>query len=57
VQRGSAATQTRGLKHDFRVQNLEPKDLDRRAVDVVVLDPPRAGAGRDVVAAIVARRP
>ncbi len=28
-----------------------------RAVDVVVLDPPRAGAGRDVVAAIVARRP
>jgi tRNA/tmRNA/rRNA uracil-C5-methylase (TrmA/RlmC/RlmD family) len=28
-----------------------------RAVDIVVLDPPRAGAGRDVVAAIVARNP
>jgi tRNA/tmRNA/rRNA uracil-C5-methylase (TrmA/RlmC/RlmD family) len=28
-----------------------------RAVDIVVLDPPRAGAGRDVVAAIVARQP
>ncbi len=28
-----------------------------RAVDVVVLDPPRAGAGRDVVAAIARRAP
>ncbi len=28
-----------------------------RAVDIVVLDPPRAGAGRDVVAAIVRRGP
>ena len=28
-----------------------------RAVDLVVLDPPRAGAGRDVVAAIAARSP
>jgi tRNA/tmRNA/rRNA uracil-C5-methylase (TrmA/RlmC/RlmD family) len=28
-----------------------------RTVDLVVLDPPRAGAGGDVVAAIVARRP
>jgi tRNA/tmRNA/rRNA uracil-C5-methylase (TrmA/RlmC/RlmD family) len=28
-----------------------------RTVDIVVLDPPRAGAGRDVVAAIVARNP
>jgi len=28
-----------------------------RRIDLVVLDPPRAGAGRDVVGAIVARRP
>jgi tRNA/tmRNA/rRNA uracil-C5-methylase (TrmA/RlmC/RlmD family) len=28
-----------------------------RTVDIVVLDPPRAGAGRDVVAAIVTRNP
>ncbi|WP_432836458.1 class I SAM-dependent RNA methyltransferase [Dactylosporangium sp. CA-092794] len=28
-----------------------------RSVDLVVLDPPRSGAGRDVVAAIAARRP
>lgn len=28
-----------------------------RAVDIVVLDPPRAGAGRDVVTAVLARHP
>jgi tRNA/tmRNA/rRNA uracil-C5-methylase (TrmA/RlmC/RlmD family) len=32
-------------------------NLRWRPVDIVVLDPPRAGAGRDVVAAIVGRNP
>ena len=33
---------------------LGEEDLTRRRVDVVVLDPPRAGAGRAVVAGIAA---
>jgi tRNA/tmRNA/rRNA uracil-C5-methylase (TrmA/RlmC/RlmD family) len=59
----AAAAATRVLR-DLTTVTVLRSDVERalanprwQSVDVVVLDPPRAGAGRGVVEAIVARRP
>ncbi|GAA2800600.1 class I SAM-dependent RNA methyltransferase [Saccharopolyspora taberi] len=45
------------LQVDFRVGMVEDVVAGLPAPDVVVLDPPRKGAGRDVVEAVCAQRP
>ncbi|HLL67627.1 MAG TPA: TRAM domain-containing protein [Micromonosporaceae bacterium] len=46
--------QVRVVRADVRVALADPR---WRSVDLVVLDPPRSGAGREVVQAVTARRP
>jgi tRNA/tmRNA/rRNA uracil-C5-methylase (TrmA/RlmC/RlmD family) len=60
---GSAAAARHCLR-DLTTVTVVTSDVERalanprwRAVDLVVLDPPRSGAGRGVVEAIMARRP
>jgi tRNA/tmRNA/rRNA uracil-C5-methylase (TrmA/RlmC/RlmD family) len=59
-----AADAARRCLRDLTTVTVLQSDVDNalgnprwRSVDLVVLDPPRAGAGRRVVSAIVARRP